>query len=112
MTTPDRTARRSVAITFVVPSHLETRPVTSTTWLPSSLRRLAKRSRQTMTCTSPVSSSMVTKTVPSRPRGCCLATGQPATVTHSSSPRRSTSTAGITLGPKPGLTNSIRCPLG
>ena len=49
MATSVRMARRSVAMMFVVPSHLETRPVTSITWLPSSLRRLAKRSRQTMT---------------------------------------------------------------
>ena len=38
-------------------------PVTSTNWLPSSLRRLANRSCQTMTCTSYVSSSMFTSTV-------------------------------------------------
>ena len=44
MTTPDRTTHRSVAITLVIPCHLDTRPVTSTTWRPSSLRRLANRS--------------------------------------------------------------------
>ena len=49
MVTPDRTARRYVAIRFVVPSHLDTRPVTSTTWLPSSLRRRANRSRHMIT---------------------------------------------------------------
>ena len=69
-------------MTFVVPSHRDICPVTSTTWLLNSLRRLANRSRQMMTWTSPVSSSMVTNTVPSRPRGCCLATGHPATLTH------------------------------
>ena len=45
METPEGTALRSVAITFVVPSHLDTRPVTSTTWLPSSIRRLARQKR-------------------------------------------------------------------
>ena len=43
METPEGTERKSVVITFVVPSHLDTRPVTFTTWLPSSLRRLANR---------------------------------------------------------------------
>ena len=31
MVTPDRTARRFVVMTFVVPSHLDTHPVNSTT---------------------------------------------------------------------------------
>ena len=30
MVTPEGTARRSVAVTLAVPSHLDTRPVTST----------------------------------------------------------------------------------
>ena len=42
MVTPDRTARRSVAMALVVPSYLDARPVTSTAWLPNSLRRLGR----------------------------------------------------------------------
>ena len=53
--TPYRTALCSADITFAGPSHLDARPAISTTWLRSSLRRPAHRSRQTtMTCTSPV----------------------------------------------------------
>ena len=85
MDTPEGTARRSVAITLVVPSHLDTRPVTSTAWLPNSLPRRVNRSCQTMICTSPASYSMVTNTVLLRPLGCCLAAGQPATLTLSPS---------------------------
>ena len=60
----------------------------------------------------PVSSSRVTNIVPSRPLGCCLAMGQPATTAKSSSPRHSTSAQVITSEGRPGLTNCMRCPLG
>ena len=47
-----------------------------------------------MRWTSPVPSSTVTNTVPDLPRGCCLATGQPATWTVSPSRAVSTAAAG------------------
>ena len=66
---------------------------------------------QTISCTSPVSSSMVTNTVPFIPRGCCRATGQPATKTCSPSGRLSMADADRTSEGRVGLANSIICPL-
>ncbi len=79
---------------------------------PSSPRRMAKTFAHRISCTSPVSSSMVTNTVPSLPLGCCLATGRPATMTSRPSSMLSTADAGSTSWPSLGLTNSIRWPLG
>ena len=46
-----------------------------------------------------VPSSMVTNTVPSRPRECCPATGKAVPTIHSSSPSLTTSTVGGMLEP-------------
>ena len=99
-------------ITFVVPSHRETTPLAKSTRLPNSLRHRAKTRGQRMSWTSPVSSSMVTNTVPSSPRGCCRAMGQPATSTSSPSSASSTATVDSTSEPSVGRTNSMTCPLG
>ena len=45
MVSLERAALRPVTITFLVPPRLDACSVTSTTWLPSSLHRLANRSR-------------------------------------------------------------------
>ena len=112
METPVGIARRSVAMILVVPSQRDTLPVTSTTLLPNSLPLRTNRSCQTIICTSLVSSSMVTNTVPSFPLGCCLATGQPATLTLAPSFSPSPTDVGSTSASSLGLTNCIRCPLG
>ena len=65
-------------MTLVVPSYRYTVPRARMMRLPSALRQRAKTCGQRMICTSLSSSSMVTNTVPSLPRGCWGATGQPA----------------------------------
>ena len=62
---PERTARTSETTTLVVPSHRETLPLARIPWFPSTLRHRTKTLGYRMSCTSPVSSSMVTNTVPS-----------------------------------------------
>ena len=61
-----------------------------------------------MSCTSPLSSSIVTKAVPSSPRGCWRAMGQPAT--RSTLPSGEDGTAFVTIEDESGEVQLILWP--